>query len=66
MTQCLEVESGSKNNQRFLKLTADRLDSLRDFKLFVQTNSDTARINTDVYSALLTAGNHSFTEVTRC
>lgn len=66
MTQCLEFESGSKNNQRFLKLTADRLDSLRDFKLFVQANSDTARINTDAYSALLTAGNHSFTEVTRC
>ena len=66
MNQCLEVESVGKNDQRFLKLTADKLDALRAFKLLIQKNSDTACIKTDVYSALLTAGNHSFTEVTRC
>lgn len=66
MNKSLNTEKIEQIEKRFLNLSADRLDLIKAFRLLVLKNSDTARINPNAYSATLTAGNHSFTEVTRC
>lgn len=66
MNKSLNTEKVEQTEKRFLNLSADRLDLIKAFGLLVQRDSDTARINPNAYQATLTAGNHSFTEVTRC
>lgn len=63
MSKCLGHDLEDK---KVLELSDERLSSIKAFRDSIQKDTDTLSINQNAYLATLTAGNHSFTEVTRC
>lgn len=66
MNKDLNSAESFQIDKQFLNISLDRLEVLKAFKLLILKNSDTSSIKQNVYSAPLTAGIHSFTEVTCC
>lgn len=65
------IESATNENQecstkRNLVISTARLEMIKAFSHKISKNIDALCVYPNAYSATLTAGNHSFTEVTRC